>query len=103
MRFVPSVASSLSLLCFLFFLYFYALPLSSSSMAKPPVSLPSFSRYAKVSSPFLQLAMCPFSKSSKKLEEQEEEVPPQEADTGFPFSLFIFLFFFTASPFFFLN
>ena len=73
-RSVPSVASSLesedseggcksSLLCFLFFFLFfcYALPLSTSSMAKPPASLPSFSRYAKVSSPFLQLAMCPFS------------------------------------------
>ena len=39
-------------------------------------SLPSFSRYAKVSSPFLQLAMCPFSESSKKPEEQHEEVSP---------------------------
>ena len=107
MRYVPSVASSLesedseggcrlSLLCFLFFLSFYAIPLSSSSMAKPPASLPSFSRYAKVSSPFLQLAMCPFSESSKKLEEQEEEVSPQEADTGFPF-----FFFYRLSPFFF--
>ena len=88
MRYVPSVASSLelenskggcrsSLLCFLFFLSFYALPLSSSSMAKSPRSLPSFSRYAKVSSPFLQLATCPFLESSKKPEEQEEEeVPP---------------------------
>ena len=110
MRYVPSVASCLeledseggcrlSLLCFLFFLSFYAIPLSSSSMAKPPASLPSFSRYAKVSSPFLQLAMCPFSKSSKKPEEQEEEVSPQEADTGFPFLFFSF--FFTASPLFF--
>ena len=100
---VPSVASSLesedseggcrsSLMCFLFFLSFYALPLTSSSMAKPPASLPSFNRYAKVSSPFLQLATCPFSESSKKLKEQEEEVLPQKADTGFPFS-FLLLFY----------
>ena len=71
MKSVPSVASSLEsedskggcrsfLLCFLFFLSFYAFPLSFSSMAKPLASLPSFSRFAKVSSPFLQLAMCPF-------------------------------------------
>ena len=109
MRSVSSVAFSLeledyeggcrsSLPCFLFFLSFYALPLSSSSMVKPPVSLPSFSRYAKVFSPFLQLAMCPFLESFKKPKEQEEEVLPQKADTGFPFSL---LFLFTTSPFFF--
>ena len=109
---VPSVASSLesedseggcrsSLLCFLFFLLFFLClsPLSSSSIAKPSASLPSFSRYAKVSSPFLQLTMFPFSESSKKLKEQEEEVPPQEADTGFPFSLLL-LFFYRFSPFF---
>ena len=112
MKFVPSVVFSLeskdseggcrlSLLCFLFFLFFfYAPPLSSSSMAKPPTSLPSFSHYAKVSSPFFQLAMCPFSESFKKLEEQEEEVPPQEADTGFTFSL-LFFFFLPPLPFFF--
>ena len=65
-------------------------------MCSSDLSLPSFSRYAKVSSPFLQLAMCPFLESSKKPEEQEEEVPPQEANTGFPFFL---LFFFSASFF----
>ena len=58
------------------YIYIYALPLSPSSMAKPLASLPFFSRYAKVSSPFLQLAMCPFSESSKKPEEQHEQVPP---------------------------
>ena len=111
MRSVSSVAFSLeledyeggcrsSLLCFLFFLSFYALPLSSSSMVKPPESLPSFRSYAKVSLPFLQLAMFPFFESSKKPEEQKEEVSPQEANTGFPFSL-LFFFFFTASHFFF--
>ena len=61
---------------FLIYIYIYALPLSPSSMAKPLASLPFFSRYAKVSSPFLQLAMCPFSESSKKPEEQHEQVPP---------------------------
>ena len=88
MRSIPNVASSLeledskngcrsSLLCFLFFLSFYAFPLSFSSMVKSPMSLPFFSRYAKISSPYLQLATCPFSESSKKPEEQEEEeVPP---------------------------
>ena len=100
-RSIPSVASSLEsedseggyisfLLCFLFFLSFYAFLLSSSSMAKPLASLPSFSHFAKVSSLFLQLAMCPFLESSKKLKEQEEEFPPQEADTGFPFFLLSF-------------
>ena len=80
MRSAPSAASSLEsedseggcrsfLLCFLFFPFFYALPLSSSSMAKPPMSLPSFSHFAKVSSPFLQLAMCIFSKFFKKPKE----------------------------------
>ena len=102
MRSVSSVAFSLeledyeggcrsSLLCFLLFLSFYALPLSSSSMVKPPESLPSFRSYAKVSLPFLQLAMFPFFESSKKLEEQKEEVSPQEANTSFPFSLLFFL------------
>ena len=86
MRSVSSVAFSLeledyeggcrsSLLCFLFVLSFYALPLSSS-MVKPPASLPSFRSYAKVSLPFLQLAMFPFFESSKKPEEQKEEVSP---------------------------
>ena len=68
-------------------------------MAKPLVSLPSFSHFFEVSSPFLQLAMCSFSGSSKKSEEEEEETPLQEANTGFPyFPSFSFFF-----PFFFLN
>ena len=54
-------------------------------MVKPPMSLPSFSHFAKVFSPFLQRAMCSFTGSPKKLEEQEEEALPQKADTGFPF------------------
>ncbi|XP_075645357.1 uncharacterized protein LOC142616375 [Castanea sativa] len=49
-------------------------------MAKPLVSFPSFSHFAKVSSPFC--AACSLIESSKKLEEQEEEAPPQEADTA---------------------
>ena len=66
-------------------------------MAKPPVSLPSFSHFAKVSLPFLPLAMCSFSGSSKKSEEQEEETPLQKADAGFPFFLSFFFFFFAKS------
>ena len=58
-------------------------------MAKPPVSLPSFSHFAEASLLFLQLAMCSFSKSFKKSKEQEDEA------TGFPSSPFYFLF----SPF----
>ena len=100
---VPSVASSLEsensegecrllLLCFLFLPFFsYTFSPPSSSMAKPPASLPSFSRFATVSSPFLQLALCPFPESSKKSEEQEEEASPQEANIGL---LFFFLYFF---------
>ena len=78
---------------------FYACFLPSSFvMAKPLISLPSFSHFAEVSSPFLQLAMCFFSRSSKKSEEQEEETPLQEADTGFPFfPSFFSLFFFPFS------
>ena len=108
MKSVPSVASSLEsedskggcrtfLLCFLFFLSFYTFSPPSSSMAKHPASLPFFSRFATISSPFLQLVLCRFPESSKKPEEQEEEVPPQEADTGLPFLLlpfFLPLFFF---------
>ena len=72
---------------------FYASFLASSFVTvKPLVSLPSFSHFAEVSSPFLQLAMCFFSGSSKKSKEQEEETPLQEADTGFLF-LFFFLIF----------
>ena len=80
-------------------------------MVKPLVSLPFFSRFAEASSPFLQLAICSFSESSKKSKEQKEEAPPQEADTGFPsfplfffFILSFFFFFFlelSLSPFFF--
>ena len=110
-RSVPNVTSSLKLedskggyrsflLCFLFFLSFYTFSPPSSSMAKPPASLPSFSRFATVSSPFLQLALCPFPESSKKLGEQKEEVSPQEVDTGLPFFL---LSFFLPLFFFFLN
>ena len=73
------------------FFFFYASFLPSSFViAKPPVSLPSFSHFAEVSSPFLQLAMCSFSRSSKKSKEQEEETLLQEADVGFPFSPFFF-------------
>ena len=75
-------------------------PPPSSSMAKPLASLPFFSHFATVSSPFLQLALCPFPESSKKSKEQEEEAPPQEADTGL---LFFFFFFVTPPPFFFLE
>ena len=108
-RSVPNIAFSLEsedseggcrsfLLCFLFFLSFYTFPPPSSSMAKPSASLPSFSRFTTVSSPFIQLALCPFPESSKKPEEKEEEVLPQEADAGFPFFL---LFFFLPPLFFF--
>ena len=108
-RSVPSVASSLEsensegecrlfLLCFLFLPFFsYTFSPPSSSMAKPPASLPSFSRFTIVSSPFLQLALCSFLESSKKSEEQEEEASPQEADTGLLF-FFLSLFFFCRSP-----
>ena len=74
-----------------FFLSFPTLFSFSSSMAKPPASLPSFSHFATGSSPFLQLALCPFPESSRKSEEQEEEALPQEAGIG---SLFFFLSFF---------
>ena len=85
------------------FSFFYTFSLPSSSMAKPPTSLHSFSRFATVSSPFLQLALCPFPESSKKPEEQEEEVPPQEVDTSLFFFLLSFFFFFLLPPPFFLN
>ena len=86
---------------FSFFLFFYTFSPPSSSMAKPLTSLPSFSRFAIVSSPFFQLALCPFPESSKKPEEQEEEVPPQEADTdSFFFLLSFFLFCSPPPPFF---
>ena len=82
-----------------FFLSFPTLFSFSSSMAKPPASIPSFSRFATGSSPFLQLALCPFPESSKKSEEKEEKAPPQEAGIGLLF--FSFLFFFVTSPLFF--
>ena len=59
-------------LCFFFFMY----PLSFLPMVKPLVSLPSFSHFAKVSSPFLQRAVCSVTGFSKQSEEQEEEAPP---------------------------
>ena len=63
--------------------FFILLPFPIPSMAKPPVLFPSFSHFAKVSSPFLQCVAYSFTESSKKSEGQEEEVQPQEADTGF--------------------
>ena len=86
---------------FSFFLFFYTFSPPSSSMAKPLTSLPSFSRFAIVSSPFFQLALSPFPESSKKPEEQEEEVPPQEVDTSLFFFLLSFFFFLVAPPIFF--
>ena len=71
-------------------------------MARPPVSLPSFSHFAEVFSPFLQLTMCSFLGSSKKSEEQEEETRLHTGFPSFPSSPFFF-FFLTkyVSPFFF--
>jgi len=64
-------------------------------MAKPPASLLSFSHFTTGSSPFLQLALCPFPEFSRKSEEQEEETLPQEAGMGLLFfSFLLFLFFF---------
>ena len=83
-----------------FFLSFATLFSFSSSMAKPPASLPSFSRFATGSSPFLQLALCAFPESSKKSEEHEEEALLQEASIGLLF--FSFLFFLSLLPFSFL-
>ena len=83
---------------FPFFLYASFLPFSFV-MAKPHVSLLSFSHFVEVSSPFLQLAMCSLSRSSKKSEQQKEETPLQEADTGFP-SFPSFFFFLSLSLFF---
>ena len=72
---------------------FCAFPSPFLPMAKPLVSFPSFSHFAKVSSTFLQRAACSLTESTKK---QEEEAPPQEADTGpFFFSLFFFFFCFS--------
>ena len=91
-------ASCSSLLCFFFFFFFFfnALPLPLPSMAKLPVSLPSFSYFAKVSSPFLQRVVCSLAESSKKSKEREDETPLQEVDTSSPafFSSFFFSFFF---------
>ena len=67
-------------------------------MVKPLVSLPSFSHFTEVSSPFLQLTMCSFSRSSKKSEEQEEETSLQKVDAGFPSTPpTLFFFFLTKS------
>ena len=87
------------LLCFLSFPFFIqASPLPFPSMAKPLVSLRSLSHFAKVSSPFLQRAVCSFTESSRKSKEQEEETLPQEADTiFFFFSHFPTLHFFLGS------
>ena len=85
---------------------FCAFPLPFLPMTKPPLPFPSFSHFAKVSSPFLQRAACSLTETTKKSKEQEEESPPQEANTG-PFCLFFFFFFlfllylFLALPFFF--
>ena len=95
---------------FLLFLFWFNsfLPLFHTShllfpsMAKPPVSFRSFSNFAKVSSSFLQYAMCSFIESSKKSEGQEEEALPQEADTSsLSFSYFSYFtyFSFVLSPF----
>ena len=64
---------------------FVFLPFPFPSMAKPPISFPSFKYFAKVSSPFLQHAVCSFIESSKKSEGQKEETHLQEADIGFLF------------------
>ena len=72
-------------------LYCVSSPSPFPSMVKPPVSLPSFSHFAKVSSPFLQRVVCSFTESSKKSNEQEVGALPQEVDTGF----FSFLLYFS--------
>ena len=88
--------------CVFFFFLSFPTPFSfSSSMAKPPASIPSFSRFATGSSPFLQLALCPFLESSKKSEDKEEEAPPQEAGIGLLFFSSSFFLFCHSSPFFF--
>ena len=76
---------------FFYFFIFYALPLPLPSMAKLPVSVPPFNHFAKVSSPFLQRVVCSLIESSKRLEEQEEEAPLQEANTGSPLFFFFYL------------
>ena len=53
-------------------------------MVKPPVSFPSFSNFAKVSSPFLQHALCSFVESSKKSEGQEKG-PLMTVDVATPY------------------
>ena len=67
-----------------------------------PVTFPSFSNFAKVSSPFLQRAMYSFTESSRKSKGQEEEALPQEVDIGsLSFSYFPYFtyFSFVLSPF----
>ena len=44
-------------------------------IAKPPVSLPSFSNFAKLSSPFFERALCPFIESFKRSKGWGEELP----------------------------
>ena len=44
-------------------------------MGKPLASLPSFSNFAKISSPFFQHALYPFTESSYRSEGQEDEPP----------------------------
>ena len=76
---------------------FCAFPSPFLPMAKPLVSFPSFSHFAKVSSTFLQRAACSLTESTKK---QEEEALPQEADTGPFFFLFLLYLFLALPPFF---
>ena len=57
-------------------LIFPTSPLPFHSMAMPRVSLPSFSNFVKVSSPFFQHAMCSFTESSRKSKGQEEKALP---------------------------
>ena len=65
----------LFLFWFKFFLsLFHTSPLPFPSMAKPPISFPSFSNFAKVSSPFLQRVVCSFTEFSRKSEEKNEEI-----------------------------
>ena len=63
---------------------FHISPLPFPFMAKPSVSFPSFSNFAKVSSSFLQRALCSFAESFGKSEGQEEE-PPIVANVAAPY------------------
>ena len=44
-------------------------------MGKPSASLPSFSNFSKISSPFFQHALYPFTESSQRSEGQKDEPP----------------------------